>query len=69
LYSLLEAQARLAVAALGLDPGLGISGTQDEICNRAKLETLKGWCHIHDTLTVPNEAQSKIVASAGLAGA
>jgi hypothetical protein len=46
-----------------------VSGTQDEICNRARLGTLKGWCHIHDTLTVPNEVQSKIAASAGCANA
>jgi RNA polymerase subunit RPABC4/transcription elongation factor Spt4 len=44
---------------------LVIGDKQSEICPAARAGTLHGWCRIHDTLLVPNEAQSKIAASAG----
>jgi hypothetical protein len=40
-----------------------ISGTQDEICRAARLGTLHGWCHTHDTMLVPKEVQARIAAN------
>jgi hypothetical protein len=67
--SLNPLRCRLQNDATVENNNLIVSGTQDEICNSAKLGTLKGWCHIHDTLVVPKGMQSKIAVSAGCGNA